>query len=236
VRWAGLGAIVGLLLAACGTTTPAPALPLPTLPPLASATAADMVAVVIGPATATPETVPLATPFALLLGQRLSASGSFTMTETEAAGPMVCQIKRDSCAFGKLVLDRNPDLLYSEGEDPPYGAEDRMMHPAMVRPLARLAELVRAEWGAGVQVMVTEAYDSLLDHNLTQPNRALRYSLHFEGRSADLITWPPDESRNGRLCVLALEAGFDWVWHEGDHCHASIRADSLCLECSPTTR
>jgi len=229
----GVHVLFGLLLAACGTTTPLAPLPPATRPP-ASATAADSVAVVVGPPTGTPAPEP--TPFELGLGQRLSSTGSYTQTETEAAGPMMCQIQRDSCAFGKLVLDRNPDLLYSEGEEAPYGAEDRMMHPAMVRPLGRLAELVRAEWGEGVQVMVTEAYDSLLEHNLTQPNLPFRYSLHFEGRSADLITWPPDESRNGRLCILALEAGFDWVWQEGDHCHASIRADSLCQECSPTSR
>jgi hypothetical protein len=107
-----------------------------------------------------------------------------------------------------------------------------MMHPAMVLPLSNLADLVAAEWGEGTQVMVTEAYDSLLDHHNFQPNRDLRYSLHFEGRSIDVITWPPDEGRTGRLCGLALQAGFDWVHNEGDHCHASLYADSLCTLCS----
>ena len=43
---------------------------------------------------------------------------------------------------------------------------------------------------------------------------------------------PADESRNGRLCILAVEAGFTWVHHEGDHCHVSIRSDSVCTACS----
>jgi hypothetical protein len=40
------------------------------------------------------------------------------------------------------VADQNPDLLFSGGEPAPYGDEDHLMHPAMVRPLADLAEAV----------------------------------------------------------------------------------------------
>jgi hypothetical protein len=185
--------------------------------------------------TATPA---LATPFSLprevRLGEHVSATGSVTQSESEAAGPMVCRIERDSCAFGRLVSNQDPGVLFSEAEPAPFGAEDRLMHPAMVLPLARLAELARAEWGDAAQVMVTEAYDSLLDHHTYQPSRDVRYSLHFEGRSADLIPWPPDLARMGRLCALALEAGFAWVHNEGDHCHASVSAPSLCTECSGT--
>ena len=61
--------------------------------------------------------------------------------------------------------------------------------------------------------------------DLAEPNPQQRYSLHYEGRSIDLITLPPDHSRNGRLCALALHAGFDWVHNEIDHCHASIRTN-----------
>jgi len=227
--WAALAG-AALALAACNGGAP-------TLPPLLVPTLAqptptgEMQVVIVGPGpTATPG--PVVTPVALLLGEHLSATGSVTQTETEAAGPMLCQIQRGSCAFSHLVADFDPDLLFSGGEPPPYNDEDRLMHPAAVRPLADLAARVHAEWGAGVQVMVVEAYDSQLVHDNIQTNPSLRYSLHFEGRSLDLITWPADESRNGRLCVLALEAGFDWVHHEGDHCHVSINADSVCTVCS----
>lgn len=228
--WAALAG-AALALAACsGVATALPPLPPPTLSRATPTT--EMVVAVVGPGpTATP--APVVTPAALRLGEHLSAGGSFTETETAAAGPMLCQVQRGSCAFGRLVADYNPDLLFSGGEPAPYNDEDRLMHPAAVMPLADLAGRVRAEWGEGVQVMVVEAYDSLLDHDNTQPNRALRYSLHFEGRSLDLITWPADESRNGRLCILALEAGFSWAQHEGDHCHVGLQAPSLCTACSP---
>jgi hypothetical protein len=223
-----------LILTACaGVNTPLPPLP-PATRVRASPTAAMVVAVVGGTFAPAATATPVGTPQALGLGQHLSASGSYTQTETEAAGLMLCQIERDSCAYSRMVIDRNPAILFSEGEPAPFGREDRMMHPDLVLPLARLAERVTAEWGESVQLMVTEAYDSLLDHDLTQPNLARRYSLHFEGRSLDLITWPPDEGRNGRLCVLALEAGFDWVHNEGDHCHVSLNANSLCSVCSPS--
>lgn len=206
--------------------------PTPTRPPPATPTANIVVGGLAFTPTPGASPAPFEFPEVLLLGEHLSRSGSYTQTETEAAGPMVCRIERSSCAFGQLVSDLDPAVLFSEGEEAPYGAEDRLMHPAMVLPLSNLAALVAETWGTGTQVMVTEAYDSLLDHHNFQPNRDLRYSLHFEGRSADVITWPPDESRNGRLCALALEAGFDWAHNEGDHCHASISAPSLCSLCS----
>jgi hypothetical protein len=98
-------------------------------------------------------------------------------------------------------------------------------------PLNRLNRLVQAEWGGAVRLRVTDAYDSLLEHDLAQTDESRRYSLHFEGRSIDLTTWPVEPAYYGRLCALAHCAGFDWVNDEGDHCHASLNAESLCLRC-----
>jgi hypothetical protein len=98
--------------------------------------------------------------------------------------------------------------------------------------VTRLAGLVAAEWGGERQIMVTDAYDSLLEHDLAQNDAARKHSLHFEGRSIDLILLPLGLERLGRLCALAHQAGFAWVHNEGDHCHASVRADSLCSVCS----
>jgi hypothetical protein len=229
-RWRVLAGALAALAACAPQPTPAAHTPLPTQAP--SPTPQIVVNLLQATATNAPTAAPFTFPDTLSLGQHLSSSGSFTETETEAAGPMVCRIERDSCAFRLLVSNYDPRILFSQSEPPPYGAEDRMMHPEMVLPLSTLAELVEAEWSGSVQIMVTEAYDSLLDHHTYEPNRELRYSLHFEGRSIDLITWPPDIGRVGRLCALGLEAGFDWVHNEGDHCHASIRAESLCSVCS----
>jgi hypothetical protein len=181
--------------------------------------------------TSEPETNITPTPlYALGAGQHIAADGSYTANETESAGPMVCQIHRDSAAFGQLIGVFDNRILWSAGESPPYGDEDHRMHPAMLRPLTNFVELVDAEWAGETKIMVTEAYDSLLDHNLAQSDTSKKYSLHFEGRSIDMIPWPPSDSPAtlSRFCALAHTAGFDWVHNEQDHCHASVNAVSLC--------
>ena len=147
---------------------------------------------------------------------------------------MICRIQRDSCAYKNLVIDRDPDIVFSQHKPPPLTDEDAMIHPAMLLPLTRLSGLVKAEWGDTVQLMVTAAYDSILEHDPLQTDPTRKYSLHFEGRSIDLVTYPADPTKFARLCALALTAGFDWVHNEVDHCHASINSSSLCTICSPT--
>src|SRR6185295_18880565 len=127
-----------------------PPLPFATLAPITPTEEMQVVVVVPGP-TGTP--APVATPAVLLLGEHMSATGSITQTETEAAGPMLCQVQRGSCAFSHLVADYDPDLLFSGSEPPPYNDEDRLMHPDAILPLANLAVAVHAEWGPAVQVM-----------------------------------------------------------------------------------
>lgn len=184
--------------------------------------------------TATPEAT--ATPACaietLAPGAHISAGGSYTETEDQAAGRMVCRIARDSCAFGLLVRNLDTAIYFQEEESPPHNDEDRRMHPAMLMPLSRLRDLVAAEWQGEARLVVSDAYDSLLEHDLNQTNPARKYSLHFEGRSIDLLLSPYDPARMDRLCALAHCAGFDWVHHEYTHCHASVKAMSLCEVCS----
>ncbi len=226
----------GLTLLLLGACAPVYADSAPTATPSPTATA-----------TLTPTSTPTVTPTPTLTptpagdgacfvshlwpGQTISASGSFTQTETEAAGPMICRIERDSCAFRQMVGLLNPMIVFKKEEEPPFDREDIMMHPAMLLPLDRLNKLVLAEWNGEVQLRVTDAYDSLLEHDLSQTDETLKYSLHFEGRSVDLTTWPIDKTRYARLCALAQCAGFAWVENEEDHCHASIKAESLCHQC-----
>jgi hypothetical protein len=188
-------------------------------------------------ATVRPTATPTATPIAsacplpdLLMGQHIAASGSYTETETTAAGSMACRIEPGSCAYHHLVGNLNPGIVFKNEEEPPYN-EDILMHPGMLMPLYRLNQLVAAEWGSEVLLRITDTYDSLLEHDLGQTDETRRVSLHFEGRSVDLTTWPTDTNKYARLCALAHCAGFDWVHNEGDHCHASIKADSLCYQC-----
>jgi hypothetical protein len=181
-------------------------------------------------ATATPR--PVCSPLTISSGEHISASGSYTTTEDQAAGPMVCRIERGSCAFRRLVGNLDSEILFNLHKAPPFDTEDQLMHPSMLLPLSRLRDLVAAEWDGSVQLMVSAAYDSLLEHDLAQANANRKYSLHFEGRSLDLVTYPIDSSRYSRLCALARCAGFDWVNNEGDHCHVSLKAQSLCTVCS----
>lgn len=168
-------------------------------------------------------------------GQHISASGSYTETETAAAGPMACRIARDSCAYRRLIGNMDPEILFSRHKPPPYDVEDTLIHPAMLLPLTNLRDLVKTEWGGKTRVLVTAAYDSQGEHDLAQTDNSRKYALHFEGRSIDMVTYPVDQARYGKLCALAHCAGFDWVHNEGDHCHASIKAASLCLACSGST-
>ncbi len=203
-------------------------------PPTRTPTATASPTVTVTP---TPTPAPSATPESacplpeLWPGQHISAGGSYTQTQTEAAGSMACRIEQNSCAYHYLVGNLDATIVFKGEEEPPYDREDIMMHPAMLLPLWRLNQLVIEEWGGEIRLRVTDAYDSLLEHDLGQPDENRKASLHFEGRAVDLTTWPIDPTGYGRLCILAHCAGFDWVHNEGDHCHAAIRAESLCYRC-----
>jgi hypothetical protein len=228
----GLWIVVAFALTACGQA--ATGSPPPQGPPAAGGPTAtpDIRASVLQTPAEAQAAATAGPPYELQTGQHISASLSYTESESEAAGPMVCQIERGSCAFGYLVRLDVPGLRFLDEESAPYNDEDHLVHAAVAPPLAQLAELVQAEWGGQYVVLVTDAYDSLLEHDLAQNDPNRKYSLHFEGRSVDLILVPLGLERMARLCALAHAAGFAWVHNEGDHCHASVRADSLCYVCS----
>jgi len=174
-------------------------------------------------------TVVTTEPQTLNAGWHIAASGSYTETETAAAGPMLCHIQRGSAAFGQLTSISNSDIIFNSWEDATANADNRLMHLALVKPLTDLQIAVAAEWGDAVQLMVTAAYDSSLqDHDVNQPDLNRRYSLHFEGRALDVVPFPVDNDKLARLCWLAHSVGWSWVHNESDHCHLSQYAPSLC--------
>ena len=90
----------------------------------------------------------------LWAGQHISARGSYTQTQNKAAGPIVCRIEPKSCAYSHLVGNLDASIVFKREEEPPYDKEDILMHPAMLRPLSRLDELVTVEWGGTVQLRI----------------------------------------------------------------------------------
>lgn len=144
--------------------------------------------------------------FELTQGQRAP-----DQSETATVGPFNGQVPRDSAG---LVKNLNPNIVFenSEGTD-----DDRYMTHRLKEKTDLLASLVMQQW-PGVRLRVTDAWDEGQGHAPT--------SRHYEGRAIDLTTFPKDRSKLGRLCGLAIEAGYDWVFYEDDrHIHASVIRD-----------
>ena len=121
------------------------------------------------------------------------------------------RVSRGSSDFSRLVKNQSPAILFKDEER--TGA-DRLMRPELRQRLDRLARLVKLEWPA-LSLRVTEAWDEDSEHG--------QGSVHYSGRAVDITTSDVDPTRLGRLAGLALEAGFDWVYREKTHVHASVR-------------
>jgi hedgehog signaling domain-containing protein/N-acetylmuramoyl-L-alanine amidase-like protein len=142
----------------------------------------------------------------LALGERVPAQ-----SEAATVGPFLSRIPRGS---PKLVKNVNPNIVFSNDE---ANDDDRFMTPRLKENTDSLAILVMQEW-PGVKLRVIDAWDEGQGHAST--------SRHYEGRAVDLTTFPKDRSKLGRLCSLAVRAGYDWVFYENDqHIHASVLRD-----------
>lgn len=109
-----------------------------------------------------------------------------------------------------------------------YRDEDYLMDPNAAAALTLLQDLVANEWvdpytgEAAVQVRLTEAYDSMIEHSAP--------STHYQGRGLDItfspVPPPGAPARRawyGRLSRLCVCAGFDYVFFENLlHIHASV--------------
>lgn len=116
-----------------------------------------------------------------------------------------------------------------------YVDEDFLMDPNAAAALQLLETLVAHEWidpytgEPAVQIRVTEAYDSLIEHS--------KASSHYHGRALDLTFSPvpppgavPRRQYYGRLARLAVCAGFDYVLFEDNfHVHASVLGTKVAV-------
>lgn len=132
--------------------------------------------------------------------------------EQDVCGKIKKKIKRTDPEFKTMVSNSNASIVFKDEEG--TGA-DRMMSKRLSDVLDKLATAVDAEW-SGVKLRVTEAWD--------EDNEHVGESLHYEGRAADLTTFPIDSEKLGRLGRLAVDSGFDWVWYENSaHIHVSVK-------------
>lgn len=133
-------------------------------------------------------------------------------SEVATCGPIARKIKRTDPEFASLVANQNPKIVFKDEEG--TGA-DRMMTQKLSDRLDALADLVAAEF-SGVKLRVTEAWDENNEHSGA--------ALHYEGRAADITTFPIDGDKLGRLARLAVTAGCNWVFFEDSkHVHVSMK-------------
>jgi N-acetylmuramoyl-L-alanine amidase len=143
----------------------------------------------------------------LSIGEKVPNAG-----EVATCGAIARKIRRTDSEFAQLVKNQNPKIVFKDEEQT---AADRMMSPRLKEKLDLLADKVAAEW-TGVKLRVTEAWDENDEHAGS--------SLHYEGRSADLTTFPLDAAKYGRLGRLAVDSGCDWVFYENAaHIHVSVK-------------
>jgi hypothetical protein len=143
----------------------------------------------------------------LELGERVPDAA-----ENEIVGAVAVKVVRNSLDWQLLVQCQPQHVAFKDEER--TGA-DRRTTPLLCARLKRLGELVSNRWPE-LRLRVTEAWDEDGEHG--------RGSLHYEGRAADITTSDTDASKLGQLGLLAVEAGFDWVYYEDrSHVHASVK-------------
>jgi hypothetical protein len=133
-----------------------------------------------------------------------------TQSERDTVGAATTKIQRGTPAFNALVSNQNAGVVFKDEEG--TGA-DRMMTTKLSARIDALATKVAAEW-PGTKLRVTEAWDENNEHGTN--------SVHYEARAVDLTTQPIDQAKLGRLGRLAVNAGFEWVFFEDNHIHASM--------------
>ncbi len=141
------------------------------------------------------------------------SAGEFrpALAEAQAAGAIERRLTREMPAFSELVSNADGTIVFKDEEG--TGA-DRLMAPNLQQRLGALGFLVAQVW-PGLKLRVTEAWDENGEHSAQ--------SLHYEGRAADVTTSDRDGDKLGCLAGLAVRAGFDWVFLEGTHVHASVK-------------
>lgn len=142
---------------------------------------------------------------------------STTLPEYLTDGTM-CRIQENICPYSYLVGNLDAGIAFPVAGTT-QNAQNRLMHPAMLKPLAALRAAVLNRWGGKNALVVMKAYDPAGD-------------LSALGQTAEITLLPkPGEQEFAAFCGMAFRAGFDWVGNEGDRCRVAIKAVPLCAAC-----
>jgi hypothetical protein len=135
----------------------------------------------------------------------------------------ICLIQQNVCPFSYLVGNLDPGIVFPALTEN-ASAPSRLMHPAMLKPLANLRASLFNRWPGRYALVVLKAY---------APGAR---GLSAQGQTAEITLSPkPSDADLAQFCGMAFRAGFDWVGNEGIHCRVAVRAVPLCAVCQPTT-
>lgn len=150
-------------------------------------------------------------------------NGQRMPTQSESASSVGIDDVSFKAGKDLIRIDDNRVWWESDHDGDTDDEDDHLFHHAMEKPMCRLIELTLARGG---RLRVTDAYRPHGVHS--------RKSLHKQGRAVDCTWENPDRlDANGRpvrlplatLAKICWAAGFDWVYFEKDHIHASVRPD-----------
>ncbi len=142
----------------------------------------------------------------------------------------ICPIRPGTCPYSYLVGNLDPGIVFpSEGAS--LSAPNRLMHPAMIKPLSSLSAAINRKWSGQYSLVVLSSYEPH-EESSREISRA-ELNLSKQGQLA-IITISPKPEENDDLaqfCGMAFQAGFDWVSNNGDSCLVVVKAMRLCLVC-----
>lgn len=189
------------------------------------------------PPAATPTMTPSpATPsvsgiLAIVKGEQQARTPTGVLTATLDqffAREEICPIRPGTCPYGFLVGNLDPGIAFP-ADSPTLSVTNRLMHPAMVKPLAALRAEVLKRWMGQHSLAVLGAYTD------SAPASGIDLELRSQGQLAVLTLLPrPSEDDLALLCGMAFQAGFDWVRNDGNTCRVAMKAVPLCQVCQST--
>ncbi|XP_065656896.1 cadherin-related tumor suppressor isoform X2 [Hydra vulgaris] len=110
-------------------------------------------------------------------------------------------IKRNSPGFRKILVRNSEPNINFQTED------SRLMTSRAKQKIDALASLVTSRFDKNIKVVVLKAWTDVVE-------KEDKVSLHYEGRAFLIRASNNNKTLLSNLMVLAIEAGFDWVYYK----------------------